>query len=318
MARQNLQLRIGLNIGDVVVEGDDLLGDGVNVAARLEALAEPGGICLSRAVFEQVRGKIDARFEPLGQHTVKNITKTISVYRLALDGKTQSAPLRWLNKMRRRRQTIPVLAGLVAPVRRIFSLVLLAGTAAGAQQAFDRCDAAYRQSAPMSRHSVSRTGLLRTLLPTCRALPISRWSPAIRQPLTRTNRRAQVRSARHLVSPMSWKVRSSGRLKGCASRHNCLMSPRGTHLWTQRWDRPTQETFAVQSELAEQIAASLASAESSAALTAGEIRKVKGRPPASLQAYDFYLLAMEANGKFTKEAVFSDHRPCDQGDCARS
>src|SRR5215208_6041542 len=88
-----LQLRIGLNIGDVVIEGDDLLGDGVNVAARLEALAEPGGICLSRGVFEQVRGKIDVHIEPLGQHTVKNITKTISVYRLVLDGKTQLAPV---------------------------------------------------------------------------------------------------------------------------------------------------------------------------------------------------------------------------------
>ena len=107
-----LQLRIGLNIGDVVVEGDDLLGDGVNVAARLEGLAEPGGICLSSAVFEQVRGKIEARFESLGQHTVKNITKTISVYRIALDGKTQSTPLRWLHKLRRWRYAKPVLAGL--------------------------------------------------------------------------------------------------------------------------------------------------------------------------------------------------------------
>jgi class 3 adenylate cyclase len=109
----DLQLRIGLNIGDVVIEGDDLLGDGVNVAARLEALAEPGGICLSRAVFEQVRGKIDARFESLGPHTVKNITKTISVYRLVLDGKTQPAPLRWLNRMRRQRHAVPAMAGLV-------------------------------------------------------------------------------------------------------------------------------------------------------------------------------------------------------------
>lgn len=73
----------------------------------------------------------------------------------------------------------------------------------------------------------------------------------------------------------------------------------GAHLWPQRWDRPSEDAFAVQSELAEQVAATLGSAESSAAITASEIRKVKGLPPASLQAYDFYLLAEEQNGKFT-------------------
>jgi adenylate cyclase len=90
-----LRFRIGVNIGDVVVEGDDLLGDGVNVAARLEALAEPGGIRLSHAVFEQVQGKVEARFEPLGQHKLKNIARRVSVYRVVRDNEPRLARSSW-------------------------------------------------------------------------------------------------------------------------------------------------------------------------------------------------------------------------------
>jgi adenylate cyclase len=81
---RRLAFRIGLNLGDVIVQDSDLYGDGVNVAARLEALAEPGGICLSASVHEQVQGKIVAvRFEDLGEHRVKNIARPIRAYRVA-------------------------------------------------------------------------------------------------------------------------------------------------------------------------------------------------------------------------------------------
>jgi adenylate cyclase len=89
---QRLAFRIGLNLGDVIVHDGDLYGDGVNVAARLEALAEPGGICLSASAHEQVRDKIGAvRFEDLGEQRVKNITRPVQTYRVAL-GLAGSAP----------------------------------------------------------------------------------------------------------------------------------------------------------------------------------------------------------------------------------
>src|SRR5215469_8043595 len=75
-----LQVRIGLHQGDVVVEGGDLLGDGVNVAARLEALAEPGGICISERVREDAAGKLDLEFRDLGDHQLKNIARSIRIY----------------------------------------------------------------------------------------------------------------------------------------------------------------------------------------------------------------------------------------------
>jgi TolB-like protein/class 3 adenylate cyclase len=81
---RRIQFRIGINLGDVIIDHDDLYGDGVNVAARLEALAEPGGICVSRVVRDQVRDKVEFGFEDLGEQQVKNIARPVHVYRIPL------------------------------------------------------------------------------------------------------------------------------------------------------------------------------------------------------------------------------------------
>jgi TolB-like protein/class 3 adenylate cyclase len=80
-AGESITLRIGINLGDVIIEGDDMYGDGVNIAARLEALAEPGGICISAKVHDEVRGKIEAVFEDMGEQALKNITAPVRVFR---------------------------------------------------------------------------------------------------------------------------------------------------------------------------------------------------------------------------------------------
>jgi class 3 adenylate cyclase len=77
-----IRFRIGINLGDVIVEDGDIFGDGVNVAARLEALAEPGGICISRMVRDQIRDKLAYAFEDLGEQRVKNIARPVRVYAL--------------------------------------------------------------------------------------------------------------------------------------------------------------------------------------------------------------------------------------------
>ncbi len=84
-------LRIGINLGDVIGEGDDIYGDGVNVAARLESLAEPGGICISAKVHEEVLGKLDCDFEDMGEQTVKNLTRPLRAYRWPRGGGIDSA-----------------------------------------------------------------------------------------------------------------------------------------------------------------------------------------------------------------------------------
>jgi adenylate cyclase len=83
-----IRFRIGINLGDVIAEADDILGDGVNVAARLEALAEPGGICISRVVRDQIRDKLPFSFEDWGEQSVKNIARPVRVYTLRSEAVT--------------------------------------------------------------------------------------------------------------------------------------------------------------------------------------------------------------------------------------
>ena len=101
-ARQNenlpearrLQYRMGINLGDVLVEGDDLVGDGVNIAARLEGIAPPGGVCISGSAFENVQGRLDARLTDLGEKALKNISRPVHVYAVAAaaaEGSLQAA-----------------------------------------------------------------------------------------------------------------------------------------------------------------------------------------------------------------------------------
>lgn len=79
---QRIELRVGINLGDIIVDGDDIYGDGVNVAARLEALAEPGGVCISRTTRDQVRDKLDLALKDLGEVEVKNIARPVRVFRI--------------------------------------------------------------------------------------------------------------------------------------------------------------------------------------------------------------------------------------------
>src|SRR5438477_5414920 len=81
-ADQRIEFRIGINSGDVIVEDGDIHGDGVNIAARLEALAEPGSICVSAMVHDQVRGRVDSAFDDLGEQSLKNIARPVRVYRV--------------------------------------------------------------------------------------------------------------------------------------------------------------------------------------------------------------------------------------------
>src|SRR6516162_3175828 len=98
---RRMEFRIGVNLGDVMVEGDQIYGDGINVAARLESLADPGGICISGTVHEQVRDKLALRYEDRGEQTVKNIARPVRVWRVLLDEsassrrETRQAPRRY-------------------------------------------------------------------------------------------------------------------------------------------------------------------------------------------------------------------------------
>jgi class 3 adenylate cyclase len=88
-----LRFRMGVHLGDVIIRGTDLLGDGVNIAARLEGMAEPGGVCISGIVFEQIEGKIDLSFRSLGIQSLKNIARPIEVYAIELNEEDRLPPV---------------------------------------------------------------------------------------------------------------------------------------------------------------------------------------------------------------------------------
>jgi class 3 adenylate cyclase/pimeloyl-ACP methyl ester carboxylesterase len=90
---RRIQFRIGINLGDIIIDGDDILGDGVNIAARLESLAEPGGICVSDLVYQSVVGKLELEFEDLGERSVKNISKPIQCYAVHVGTGAEAPPI---------------------------------------------------------------------------------------------------------------------------------------------------------------------------------------------------------------------------------
>jgi adenylate cyclase len=92
-AERRIDFRIGVNLGDIIIDENDIFGDGVNIAARLEALAEPGGICVSRVVRDQVRDKLTIPFEDMGEQQVKNIARPVRAYRALLAERARVPPI---------------------------------------------------------------------------------------------------------------------------------------------------------------------------------------------------------------------------------
>src|SRR6186997_48776 len=109
-APERMQFRIGINLGDVIVDGSDILGDGVNVASRLESIADPGGICIASSVFDQISGKLNLGFEDIGERSLKNIGRPVHAYRVARAG----VPVRPQRRSRPGGLAIAAALGVVA------------------------------------------------------------------------------------------------------------------------------------------------------------------------------------------------------------
>jgi class 3 adenylate cyclase/tetratricopeptide (TPR) repeat protein len=105
-----MQFRIGVNIGDVIVDETRIYGDGINVAARLEGIAEPGGICVSEDAYRQTQGKVDAEFADIGEQSLKNIVRPVRTYKVVFDGRSMALELQPPSKPRRKTDIRPLLA----------------------------------------------------------------------------------------------------------------------------------------------------------------------------------------------------------------
>jgi TolB-like protein/class 3 adenylate cyclase/Tfp pilus assembly protein PilF len=289
---RRIVLRIGVNLGDVVVEDEDLFGDGVNVAARLEQLCEPGGVLVSGTAYDHLQGRLALPFDFVGEQQVKNISRPVRLYRVRLDGKRS----RWRWRGAKPRWITAAAA-----------IVLLASAGGGAWW--------FMQPAPVSaKPSVAvlpfdnyggdeATGRLADGLTEDIITDLARFPEF--EVVARNSTEAYKGKAVD-VREVGAKLRVGYVLEGSIQRQGgrvriaaqLIDAASGNHLWSERWDRPDEDVFAVQTEIAEQVTNRLAGG-------AGLIQEAgraaaKRKRPENLNAYEYYLLGTEKLEQFTK------------------
>ena len=218
---RRIEFRIGIHVGDVIIEDGDIFGDGVNIAARLEGIAQPGGICISDDAYRQVRGKLDANFQDAGEQELKNIAQPVRVYQLQPSGGTSEAPrLALLDK--------PSIA--VLPFQNM----------SGDPGQEDFADGMVED-------------IITSLSKVHRLFVIARNST-----FTYKNRPVDIRQvARELGVRyvLEGSVRRAGdRLRVAAE---LIEAVSGTHVWAERYDRPVRDVFDVQDEITKEIVLAL-------------------------------------------------------------
>jgi len=290
---RRMRFRIGINTGDVIDEGTSLYGDGVNVAARMEALAEPGGICLSGLVYDQIQNKLDCHIEFIGKRKVKNISDPIPVYRLYPD--SASVPKRgaaaWLRRTLRPAAAAVVGLGVIAAGLGWYyvqdrlpdatlrvntslpSLVVLPFTNAGGDPEQEYLSQGITADITTD---LSRLESLRV---------IARQSASIYRgespPAQQVGRELGVRYILGgSVQKSGDRIRINARLTDAES---------GDLLWGDRYDRNLDDVFAVQDEIAGQIVNAL-----SIELTDEERRRIAHRYTTNVEAYELFLRGQQA------------------------
>jgi adenylate cyclase len=265
-----IRYRIGINLGDIVIEGDDILGDGVNIAARLEALADAGGICISGDVYRQVRNKLDLEFEDLGERRVKNIAEPVRSYRVALavTAGTQSPPAP-------RAEERPALSD--KPSIAVLPFNNMSGDP---EQAYFADGITEDIITDLSKIS----GLF--VIARNSSFAYKGQSPDLRQ----VSRELGVR----------FVLEGSVRKAGGRVRINAQLidGPSGGHLWAERYDRDLEDIFAVQDEVTLSIVEAL-----KVELTSGEQSRRAGRDKIDPEAYDHLVRARTCLYQFTADSM---------------
>jgi adenylate cyclase len=306
---QRIQYRVGINLGDIVIDGEDILGDGVNVAARLEALAEPGGICISRPVHTQIEGKINLAFEDLGERRVKNIPKPVQVFRVLLDAPASKSVKGIIPVAKRSLHWSLIAGGLVV-------LVIAAGIALWQRPWEPREEPAL----------VEAIALPLPDKPSIAVLPFNNMSDDTSQEyfadgmtedlitdlskisnltvISRTStsgykgREIDIREVGEALG-VRYVIEGSVRKVGEQVRINAQLidAITGGHLWAERYDGELKDIFSLQDKVLGKIVGSLA-----LTLSEKERRRLASRGTDSIVAHDLYLQGLFEESKFTREA----------------
>jgi len=260
---RRMEFRIGINLGDVIEEGERIYGDGVNVAARIEGLAEGGGICISGTAYDQVENKVGVGFEYLGEQFVKNIRKPVRVYRVVM------------------RPHGPSQAGEEAPLPDKPSIAVLpfVNMSGDPEQEYF--------SDGMTEDLITDLSKVSGLFVIARNSAFTYKGKAVK--VQEVSRELGVRFILEgSVRKAGNRVRISAQLVDAAT---------GGHLWAERYDRELRDIFDLQDEVTQQIVSALA-----VNLTKPEEDRLACRGTENLKAYDYALRGQESYHRFTKEA----------------
>jgi adenylate cyclase len=271
-AEKCIAFRIGINVGDIVVEDGDIFGDGVNVAARLEGLADPGGICVSARVQEDAGGKLDVSFEDLGEQNLKNIARPIRVYRVRHDVvKSQSSgkPV----------DAVPVLP---LPDKPSIAVLPFANMSGDPEQEYF--------ADGMVEEIITALSRIRWLFVIARNSSFVYKGKAI--DVKQVGRELGVRYV------LEGSVRKSGGRVRITTQ--LIDAQSGTHLWADRFDGSFEDVFDLQDKVAFSAAGVIEST-----LQAAEIRRAADRPTTDLTAYDLYLRARPDCRSWDRERIRS-------------
>jgi TolB-like protein/class 3 adenylate cyclase len=300
---ERIRYRIGINLGDVIVDGGTIYGDGVNVAARIEALCEPGGVWLSRSVYNQVRGKLDLAFASSGLHQVKNISEAVETFRVALDG---TAPPRRPPAAATERPIPRVRRFLpLAAIAAILALVMAAGAwglwptraVAGRPGIAVLPFTNYGGDEATGRLADGITEDIITDLAHFRDLDVI----ARNSTEGYKGRPMDVRQVGNDLR-VAYVLEGSIQRQGDRIRVTAQLIDARTdaHVWADRWDRPAGDLFAVQTEVAEKVAVALGGDLTMGQITRAELLRAKRKTPSSLTAYEYFLLGEESKASYTK------------------
>ncbi len=259
---RRIVLRIGINLGDVVVEGADLLGDGVNVAARLEQACPPGGVLVAGAAYDQLTGKLDVRFEDAGELRLKNITRSVRAYRLAQGDALGTAA-----------------AAMPLTIKPTVAVLPFDNMGGDPEQVYF--------SDGITEDIITELSRFRELVVIAR-----NSSFAFRGKSTDVREIGRTLGAGYVVEG---SVRRAGsRVRVTAQLVEAVT---GTHLWAERYARAIEDIFAIQEEIARGIVATVAQRvleDSEAA--------ARRRPPQDIRAYDLFLRGHRLSDVFTPGA----------------
>jgi len=249
-----IELRVGINLGDIIVDGDDIYGDGVNVAARLETLCDTGEVYVSAAVHDQVEGKIEAAFEDLGEHTVKNIDKPIRVYRVS---DQTGAPVK---------STTAEGADEPLPLPNKPSIAVLA----------------FENMSGDPEQEYFADGIAEDIIT---ALSRFSWFFVIARNSSFSYKGEAVDMQR-VARELGVKYVLEGSVRKAANRvritAQLIDATTGNHIWAERFDRELEDIFAAQDEITSAIAGTVAPSFVSA-----EARRIERKAPENFDAWDF-------------------------------